>query len=166
MAFMKRKFFKAKLLLNNRENLVWVLNMVNYWLCVTNRENWEVVQKRRIWGVPERSSRQIERVKVGDYLVFYMMPKKIAGIMEATSEAFRSDNKIFNWKGPSGDETFQHRIKLKPVTVPKQPLDFEGLIPKLNFISNKDFWTGHLRRAMRTIPKEDYETIHAFLEGN
>ena len=26
--------------------------MVNYWLCVTNEENWRVVKERKIWGVP------------------------------------------------------------------------------------------------------------------
>jgi len=133
--------------------------MVNYWLCVTNTENWEIIQKRKIWGVPERSSRQIEKVKPGDYVVFYVMPQRVAGIMKATSEAFRSDDRIFSWKGPSGNETFPHRIKLELVTVPKQPLLFKELIPKLNFIENKEMWTGHLRRAMRSIPKEDYVLI-------
>lgn len=40
----------------------------------------------------------------------------------------------------------------------KEPLRFKDLIPKLKFITNK-MWTGHLRRVMRTIKKEDYDLI-------
>ena len=33
-----------------------------YWLCVTNEDNWEVVREKRVWGVPERRSKIIEKV--------------------------------------------------------------------------------------------------------
>jgi len=102
--------------------------MVNYWICVTNEENWNVVKKRKVWGVPERSRRQIENVKPDDLLVMYVKPQRVAGIFKAVSGSF------------------------------------EDLIPKLRFITNKKMWTGHLRRAMRTIPREDYETTKSSLK--
>jgi predicted RNA-binding protein len=58
-----------------------------------------------------------------------------------------------------GEEVFPYRVKLKPVKIFDEPLDFKTLIPKLEFITNKKQWTGHLRTAMRTIPEEDYEYI-------
>ncbi len=39
-------------------------------------------------------------------------------------------------------------------------LDFNPLIPKLSFITNKKHWSGHLMgKAMREIPEEDYRLI-------
>lgn len=141
---------------------------MNYWICITNEENWNIVRNKKVWGVSERHKNQISRVKPGDVLVFYVKqergekgvkPSKIVGIFEATSKPFKDDSKIFSPVG-FGDERFPHRVKLKPLIVPEEPLEFKPLIPKLRFIRNKDKWSGHLMgKAMREIPKEDYEVI-------
>jgi len=133
--------------------------MVNYWLCVTNEENWKVVKERKVWGVPKRDRHQIERVKLGDFLVFYVMPQRVMGAFKAVSEPFESSERIFSWGEFGREESFPHRVKLEPVIIPEEPLQFKELIPKLKFITNKKMWSGHLRRAMRTIPKEDYDLI-------
>ncbi|MEM2352493.1 MAG: EVE domain-containing protein [Thermoproteota archaeon] len=132
---------------------------MNYWLCVTNEENWKVVKERKIWGVPKRNRRQIEAVKPGDLLVFYVMPKRIMGIFKAVSGTFESDELIFSWGEFGREEVFPYRVKLEPVAIAEKPVQFESLIPKLKFIVNKKMWTGYLRGAMRTIPKEDYDLI-------
>jgi predicted RNA-binding protein len=124
---------------------------------VTNEENWKVIKERKVWGVPERDRRQIGRVEPGDFLVFYVMPRRIAGIFKAASEPFRSSERVFSSR--SGKEVFPHRVKLEPVVIAKEPLPFRELIPKLKFITNKKTWSGHLRRAMRIIPREDYDLI-------
>jgi len=75
---------------------------------------------------------------------------------EVISEVFKDRSRIF--KSPPGkSETYQ--IKLKPIKIFEKPLDFKSLIPELNFIRNKK-WTGHIQdKAMREIPKEDFELI-------
>jgi predicted RNA-binding protein len=133
--------------------------MMNYWLCVTNEENWKVVEERKVWGVPEGSRRLIEGVKPSDLLVFYVRPQRIMGIFKVASEPFESDERVFSWGEFGREETFPYRVKLKPVIIAKEPLQFKELIPMLKFIKNKKMWTGHLRRAMRIIPKEDYDLI-------
>ena len=138
--------------------------MAKYWICVTNEENWEVVKKRRVWGVPERRKRQIERVKAGDYLVFYVMPKRIGGVFKAVSKPFQSDDRLFSWGEFGRDEVFPYRVELEPTILPRKLLQFGELISKLKFITNKKMWSGHLRTAMRTIPTEDYETIVSALK--
>jgi len=60
---------------------------------VTNEENWEVVKEQRVWGVPERNRRQIEAVELGDFLVFYVMPRRVMGVFKAASEPFRSSER-------------------------------------------------------------------------
>lgn len=133
--------------------------LVNYWLCVTNEENWDVVRKKKVWGVPRANKRLIESVKRGDLLVFYVSPKSIRGIFEAVSEPYEDDKRIFSSGKFGKSEIFPHRVKVKPVAIAKKPLPFDDLIPKLKFITNKKMWTGHLRRAMRRIPEEDYKLI-------
>ena len=131
---------------------------------MTNEENWNVVKKRNVWGIPERDRRRIEQVRPGDYLVFYVMPLRVAGVFKAASEAFESSEPIFSWGEFGRPEIFPHRVKLEPMIIPKEPLQFTELIPKLKFITNKKMWSGHLRRAMRTVPKEDYEIIVSSLK--
>lgn len=126
---------------------------------MTNEENWNVVKKRKVWGVPDRDRRRIEQVKLGDYLVFYVMPLRVAGVFRAISEGFESSEPIFSWGEFGRPEIFPYRVRLESMIIPEEPLQFTELIPKLKFITNKKIWTGHLRRAMRTIPKEDYEVV-------
>jgi predicted RNA-binding protein len=71
--------------------------MINYWICVTNEENWKIVSVRKVWGVPERDKRRIAEVKPGDILVFYVMPKKVCGIFKVISDPFENREKLFSW---------------------------------------------------------------------
>jgi predicted RNA-binding protein len=107
----------------------------------------------------------LENVKPKDMMVSYVRPLRIRGIFKAVSKPFTSDEEIFNAAGFAEGELFPNRIKLEPVSMPEEPIEFKNLIPKLKFITNKKMWTGHLRRAMRTIPKEDFESIENAIRG-
>ena len=139
--------------------------MVNYWLCVTNEDNWKVIKDRRVWGVSERYRRVIEAVRPGDYLVFYVMPKRVMGVFKAASKPFESRERIFPWGGAGGREVYPLRVKLEPVILAKRPLMFDGLVPRLSFIRNKKRWSGYLRRAMLLIPEGDFKLIMEHLSG-
>jgi predicted RNA-binding protein len=140
-----------------------------YWLCITTEENWHVILKNNVWGVPERHKNTIARVKPGDKLLIYLKQERdkdriieprIVAVYEATSEVFKDSKKIFKTPAGTRNETFPLRIKLKPVKIFDKPVEFKPLIPKLKFIKNKKKWTGHLMgKAMREIPEEDYELI-------
>ena len=139
--------------------------MVNYWLCITNSENWHIIKEKKIWGVPYRSRGLIQKVKLGDMLVFYVSPKRITGVFRAVSKPFEDRSKIFSCKEFGREEIFPFRVRLEPVIIAKEPLDFKELVPKLRFIKNKKRWSGHLRRAMVNIPKRDYKLIFDSLKG-
>ena len=52
------------------------------------------------------------------------------------------------------------RIKLKPIKIFNNPIEFKPLIPKLEFITNKTNWSGHIRgKSMRPITENDYKFI-------
>lgn len=142
---------------------------MSHWLCVTTEENWRVIKERNVWGVPERHKNTIERVKPGDKLLIYVKQRrekekivepKIVATYEATSEVFRDGSRIFKSPPNMNRESFPLRIRLKPLRIFQTPVEFKPLIPKLKFIKNKKKWSGHLMgKAMREIPKEDYELI-------
>jgi len=140
-----------------------------YWLCITNEENWKVIKAKNVWGVPERHERTIAKVKPGDKLLIYLKqenigdnikPSRIVAVYEVVSEPFRDSKKIFKSPKGMGNEVFPWRIKIKPIKIFDEPIEFKPLIPKLKFITNKKKWSGHLMgKAMREIPEEDYELI-------
>ena len=133
--------------------------MVNYWICVTNEDNWEIIRKKEIWGVPKRFRKLIGKVRKGDLLVFYVCPKKISGIFQAISEPFENKERLFSCEGFGREEVFPYRVRLKPSVVAKEYVQFDDLISKLQFIVKKKKWRAYLRRSMIAIPKEDYDLI-------
>jgi len=140
-----------------------------YWLCITTEDNWNVIKERNIWGVQEKHRNTIARVKPGDKCVIYVMstkkddeiiPPRIVAIYEVVSEVFRDSSRIFKPPLRDKSEVFPLRVRLKPVEIFEEPVEFKPLIPKLKFIKNKKRWTGHIQgKAMREIPEEDYELI-------
>lgn len=118
-------------------------SLVNYWLCITNEKNWEIIRKRNVWGVPKRSRGIIQKVKTGDLLVFYVAPKKVAGVFKTVSEPYVDEEVIFSADGFSGNERFSYRVRLEPVVLAKEYVDFSSLIPRLSFVVNKKRWSGY-----------------------
>jgi len=143
---------------------------MTYWLCITNRDNWNAIKKRKIWSAPKRHKNTIGKVKPGDKLLIYVkqerkdkqiLEPKIVGIFEVVSEPYEDSKRIFK-SPPHLNETYPLRIKIKPVKLGE--VDFKQLIPKLKFITNKKKWSGHLMgKAMREIPEEDYKLIENLL---
>ncbi|MBN1763494.1 MAG: EVE domain-containing protein [Methanomicrobia archaeon] len=142
---------------------------MTYWLCITNEANWQVVKQRNVWGVAERHRNTIAKVTPGDTLVMYLKQEKIgdeiresriAGVFTAASAVYTDKSKIFSTPKGMGNEPFPLRVKLKPVDIFKKPVAFKPLIPRLQFITNKKKWSGHLMgKAMRQISEEDFEVM-------
>lgn len=144
---------------------------MTYWLCITNSENWEVIRKENVWGVADRHKNTISKVNLGDKLVIYGIQEKIGddrilepriyGIFEVISKVYRDAKKIF--KSRRG-ELYPNRVKIKPIKIPDNPIEFKPIIEKLEFIKNKKKWNTHLfGRAMREIPEKDFKTIEELM---
>lgn len=137
------------------------------WIASGNRENWEVVKKHNIWGVPKRNKSLHTRVKTGDTILMYarsethakeVFPSVILGEFKVT-EIYEDTTPLFTAPPQMGDEKFPFRFRLKPVKIFKTPIELKPLIPVLGFVTNKTMWSGHFRQAMREIPEEDYQKI-------
>ncbi|MDG6251243.1 EVE domain-containing protein, partial [Methanocalculus sp.] len=67
------------------------------WFASSNRENWEIIKKKNVWGIPKRNKSIIERVKPGDSVLIYVAQKKeddtilpsaVTGAFEVISEGY------------------------------------------------------------------------------
>ena len=138
------------------------------WFASSNRVNWEIIKKLNVWGIPGRNKNIISNVKPGDSLLIYIaqqkegnkvLPSALAGAFEIVSAGYKDKTPIFRTPDKMGNEVFPYRVRLKPVSIFPEPLEFKPLIGDLTFITNKTMWSGHLRNAMREIPEEDYQFI-------
>lgn len=98
------------------------------WLCILNAANFEVLEKKRIYGVPNntRALNQLKNVRRGDILLFYVTSptKRILGISKATSSMFE-EKKMTPWK----DRLYPYRIRISEITKINVPLKkFVGVI--------------------------------------
>ena len=134
--------------------------MTNYWICSVNRQNFDKVVQHNVWGVAERFKGNLQRAEKGDYLLFYIYGEQtIGGAFQVKKAPYRDSKAIF-----SGG-SYPYRVGISPIILPKKSLPFSPeLRSKLQFITNKAKWSGHLRQAMRTISVADYELIVKNLE--
>lgn len=138
------------------------------WLCILNRENFEIVKKRFVWGVSERHKKVLAKAKPGDTCAFYTISEgsgashkepAIGGIFEIISGLYEDQSDIFPSK-QKASETYPYRVQLKAVKLFHPKLPFKPLINDLKFIVNKEKYFGYIRGwAMREIPEEDMELI-------
>ena len=142
--------------------------MVQRWLCITTRANDKISQQKELWGVSKRYEKSINKLKLEDTLVMYIMqeivnkeiiPSAISGIYRVISSVYEDSKSIFETPHGMGDEKFPIRVKIKPIEIFREPVPFKPLIPKMAFIKNKEMWSGSIRTAMREIPEEDYQKI-------
>jgi predicted RNA-binding protein len=125
---------------------------------VTSQENWDVIKKEKVWGVSERSRHKMEKVNVGDFLVFYVKKQGIAGIFKAVSKPFEDNRKLFETRNEK--EVYPVRVRLEILVLPKKIIPLERLSKKLTFVS-RGHWA--LQIAMREISKDEYEIIRMML---
>ena len=138
--------------------------MVNYWLCVANLENWEIIQKEKVWGVSAKNRRLLDRTEINDILIFYVKTRKLAGIFKITSKPFESKKQVFVSKGFSNKENFSYRVRIEPLIVPRELKDFGILIPKLGWETKHGAWRGNVRKAMSRVAEPNYKIIRRSIE--
>jgi predicted RNA-binding protein len=84
------------------------------WLCILNRENFEILKERKIYGIPEnkRALSLLKNVKIGDTLLFYVISpvRRILGVSSVVSTIFKEKR-----KAPWRDRLYPYRIRVSEV---------------------------------------------------
>ena len=139
-----------------------------HWIFVTGEENWPTIRDMGVYGIKEKWRGLIQRVKPGDKVAIYLkarskdgerIPAQIVGLFEVTSEPFESRERIFR------GAVYPLRVKLRPIIILPAPIEFKSLVPKLNFIKNKQKFSGYFRRGIVMIPEEDFEIIERVISS-
>lgn len=140
-----------------------------YFIISIPERNWLVVKRENVYGVPETARRTIrELVRPGDYLIFYISKKaseklggKIVGVYRVVSDWFESRELLWPDEVEQGKLIYKWRVRIEPVKL--GTADFRELVPKLDFIKNKQRWSAYLvgtpGNAGKPIPVEDADKI-------
>lgn len=100
------------------------MNSTNYWFDLFTKNTWKefIDAGAKVSGFREKQWRTVQRVKVGDYLLCYVVGiKRFVGILRVASEAFKDTAPI--WK----EDIFPTRVKVEAVAT----LTIETAIPAL-----------------------------------
>ena len=132
--------------------------MTNYWICITDNKNWDVISDKCIWGVSERYMPLLSEVEIGDKVLFYIKGGKVKGIFEAVSRIYKSKEKIFDSTYIyRKNEIFQYRINLKLISMDILEVNIYDIIKKLKLTKDKENWGSCFFRSMIKISIHDYK---------
>jgi predicted RNA-binding protein len=136
---------------------------MKYWLVVTSAENFKHDRENlgfKLQGIPIRFKRQVQKMSVGDKVVYYIMGlQKFGAIARITGEyvedyakVWANDGELWPARRPS-----EREISLQD----DELIDAKKLVPDLSFIEKKDRWGVYLQGSIREIPEEDFRLIES-----
>jgi predicted RNA-binding protein len=136
---------------------------MQYWLIVTSPDNFRLDRDSlgfKIQGLPHRFRKQVQRMAIGDRVVYYIMKlQKFGATATITGDYYEDTSKV--WK--EDDEKWPARRPSMPNIVlnDNELIDTKRLVPELIFIENKAKWGVHFQGSIRTIPEEDFRLIES-----
>lgn len=136
---------------------------MNYWLIVTSAENFCIDRDRhgfKTQGLKHRFRKQVQRMKPGDRVVYYIMKnQKFGATATITGEYYEDHSKLWT----DDNEMWPSRCSSEPnyVLEDDELIDAKRLIPDLSFVENKAMWGIHFQGSIKTIPEEDFKLIES-----
>ncbi len=134
-----------------------------YWLMITNLENWEIVKGHSVYGFRKKDEKYLSFINIGDYVLMYVIPKKIGGIFKIYKTSKKATKNLnVDFKGGP----YPIKIKLEKVFVPKDFLEMnENIIKHISIFKNVKRWgTILMGRSLKEITKEDFIYIKSMME--
>ena len=131
--------------------------MTKYWLALSDDENWKIIRANNIYAV--KSENQYNPLKGGDFLVMYLIPKRICAIYEIKSMPSRKKIK-FN------QNKFKYYFDIKPKLILHEPIEINNWSSGKNIPDNLSIFKGTMRwgtvlmgRSIINITKADYDYL-------
>ena len=141
---------------------------MNYWMLVTNPENFAVTKglNFEVQGFSSRQKRKTDRMSPGDRLLFYVTGWRVfpvAATLQSTT--FRDTSPL--WTSHRPDEAFPHRVRMRATTIPPEDkyLDALEIAPRLEYIRRwpPDRWLLAFGEELHLLPRRDFELIEGEL---
>jgi len=140
---------------------------MSYWVIPVTEANWEVIKRLNVYGAPEGSAAP-KLIKVGDYIVFYVVKKgsrvlggKFVGIYKTISNWFREEKPLWPDEVAEDKVKYPWRIRLEPIKL--GVADFKELLDRLSFTKGKKnpqaMLVGTPANMRKPILEEDFRII-------
>jgi predicted RNA-binding protein len=136
---------------------------MKYWLIVTSYENFRYDREIlgfKLQGLPHRFRKQVQRMQIGDKVVYYIMKlQKFGAIATITGDYFEDSTQ--RWV--NDDEMWPARRDSKPdiVLLDDELIDVKRLVNDLSFIKRKNVWGVFFQGSIRNIPEDDFRLIES-----
>jgi len=136
---------------------------MQHWLVVTSPSNFKFDREHlnfQYQGLPHRLRKQVQKMQVGDRVVYYVMQlQKFGATATITGDYFEDNSKLWT----DENEMWPARRSSKPdiVLLDDELLDAKKIIPDLLFIENKEFWGAYFQGSIKPIPEEDFKLIES-----
>ena len=136
---------------------------MKYWIIVTSPENFRYDREFlqfKIQGIPNRFRKQVQKMLIGDRVVYYIMKlQKFGATATITGEYFFDESKVWI----DEDEMWPARRPSKAdiILQDDELIDSKKLVPDLSFIEKKENWGVYFQGSLRTIPEEDFRLIES-----
>ena len=131
------------------------------WLVVTSYENFKYDRDFlgfKFQGLPYRFRKQVQRMQIGDKVVYYIMKlQKFGAIATIVGDYFEDDKKLW----VNDDEMWPSRRESKAdiVLLDDELIDVKRLVNDLSFIKRKEVWGVFFQGSIRNIPEDDFKSF-------
>lgn len=136
---------------------------MQYWLVVTSLENFRHDRENlgfKLQGLPHRFRRQVQRMQIGDRVVYYIMKiHKFGATATITGDYLEDSTKV--WIDDNEMWPARRTSESNIVLSDDELIDTKKLVPDLKFIANKNKWGTYFQGSIKTIPEEDFKLIES-----
>jgi predicted RNA-binding protein len=129
---------------------------MQYWLIVTSPENFRLDRENlgfKFQGLPHRFRRQVQKMQIGDRVVYYIMKlQKFGATATITGDYIEDSTKLWI----DEDEMWPARRPSKPNIMlnDDELIDAKRLVPDLKFIVKKEKWGTYFQGSIKAIPEK------------
>jgi len=125
----------------------------NYYLFIIDKSNWDIVNSGNIIGTDDEKI--YNKINENDKILIYVSGlSKVKALYEVISK-YEEETPLFQGKN------YHYRIKLNLIEYFEVKAEFKDLVPKLDFIENKERWYTHLGgiKGVKALTLRDYTAM-------
>ncbi|MBI4203241.1 MAG: EVE domain-containing protein [Chloroflexi bacterium] len=134
----------------------------NYWMLTISPENFKVTRDLgyTIQGFTAASRKKVERMEVGDRLLYYItIVQRFPCSATVTSTFFQEHTPL--WRSHRPEELFSHRVQIKLEVVVEAPDDFldaRYIAPRMDYVKKwiPEQWPLAFIGELHLIPRKDF----------
>lgn len=133
-----------------------------FWVALTDDNNWKIIRSNEIYAI--KSVNQYNKLRKGDRLVIYLIPKRVCALYEIESLS-SCQNKKFN------KDDFKYYFDIKPIFILDEPMEIINIWKSKKILDNLSIFKGSTKwgtvlmgRSIIEITQSDYHYLKREME--